>query len=275
MSTLINLILKRNVVQRSINNLSCFHRCNLLRNSNAHLVRSHHLYSTKFHKVIRHSELLKLNNELINCRSIRTTNPNRLPPIFWLALRPVLNVVALLGKSLCEYSSMIYYKPNLETRTHLGGRRMRVWWRNLSEERKEHYRRLLIRNKRLVYGLVGGLLILATIYYQAHIEESPVTKRKRFVAVSKEKFNELADIQFEMQLKMFEDKLLPNWHPKSRLVERVATRVIKANLDINEFREKKWTTAVVEAPHIKNAMVVGDGRIFVFTGKLPVCSLTK
>lgn len=119
--------------------------------------------------------------------------------------------------------------------------------------------------------LIGSLLAATSIYYSTHIEETPITKRKRFVAITKDKYNELSDIQFEMQLKMFANKLLPSNHPYSRAVERVATRIIKSNLDIKEFREKKWTTAVIDAPKIKNAMVVGDGRIFVFTGMLNVC----
>ena len=41
----------------------------------------------------------------------------------------------------------------------------------------------------------------------------------------------------------------------SKAVERVATRIIRSNLDIKEFREKNWTTAVIDASNIKNAMV--------------------
>lgn len=123
----------------------------------------------------------------------------------------------------------------------------------------------------MIYGLIGGLFGLSAIYYYAHLEEAPITKRRRFVAISQQRYNELSDLQFQMQLKMFENKLLPTDHPASRAVERVATRIIHSNLDIKQFKEKHWTTAVIDAPQVKNAMVVGDGKIFVFTGMLNLC----
>jgi len=252
MSIAINLLLRQtcSVSKEEI-------KKSLLRCRNQTVAYSHlHFYSTqpiicrqpKFSANKNPQSLLRLNNELVNCRSIKTTSPNRVPPVFWLILRPMLNVAAFLG-----------------------GRRARAWWKGLSEEKKQHYRKLLIRNKRLIYSIVGGLLFSTTVYYFTHLEESPITKRKRFIGISKEKFNELANIQFEMQLKLFQDQLLPNRDPRSRQVERVATRIIKSNLDIPQFREKKWTTAVIDAPHIKNAMVVGDAQIFVFTGMLNIC----
>lgn len=123
----------------------------------------------------------------------------------------------------------------------------------------------------MIFGLLASLVGLSTVYYYANQEEAPITKRKRFVAISQEQYNTLADMQFEMQLKMFENKLLPTNHPLSRMVERVARRIISSNLDIKEFKEKNWTTAVIDAPNVQNAMVVGDGKIFVFTGMLKHC----
>lgn len=119
--------------------------------------------------------------------------------------------------------------------------------------------------------MLGGLFVLSAVYYAAHLEEAPITKRNRFVAISQTRYNELSDLQFEAQLKMFQNKLLPTHHPYCRTVERVARRIIESNLDIKQFKEKHWTTAVVDAPHVKNAMVVGDGKIFVFTGMLNLC----
>lgn len=117
----------------------------------------------------------------------------------------------------------------------------------------------------MLYGLLSGLAVLSGVYYYSHLEEAPITRRKRFVAFSQQRYNELSDIQFEMQLKMFQNRLLPTNHPYSRKVERVAKRIIHSNLDIKEFKEKHWTTAVIDAPNVKNAMVVGDGKIFVFS----------
>lgn len=105
MSTLIRLIVNRsNVTIKKLTNLNL--KTNLLknlRNQNV-LIIDRSIYSSRFaanNKSIKcPNKLLKLktNYQLINYKLIRTTDPNRIPPIFWLIIRPVVNVAAALGK---------------------------------------------------------------------------------------------------------------------------------------------------------------------------------
>jgi hypothetical protein len=98
MSALIILIIRRpNYIINGLcskNNLFKNLKCNNV------ITQNHKLnYSIKLNKtrLTYKNSLLKIKDEFLNSKSIRTTNPNRLPPIFWLIIRPVLNVVAVLG----------------------------------------------------------------------------------------------------------------------------------------------------------------------------------
>lgn len=86
------------------------------------------------------------------------------------------------------------------------------------------------------------------------------------MAFSKEKYHELSELEYKMQLKIFEKKHLPASHPMTKRVERVVARIIQSNLDIPEFKNTNWSTVVIDEPEIVNALVVGDGKILVFTG---------
>lgn len=111
MSTLIKLIHVLRRTNGSINKIKQLNQTNLKYNPliNRILIDQHYNYSTKLcdkHPSKSSSSqnvLLKVNHDLVLCKSIRTTNPNRLPPIFWLVLRPVLNLVAVLGGRRFRY----------------------------------------------------------------------------------------------------------------------------------------------------------------------------
>ncbi|RWS07530.1 metalloendopeptidase OMA1-like protein [Dinothrombium tinctorium] len=201
-----------------------------------------------FHSATEVSKFSIVEN-VATLRSFHTTRVNRIPAFVAFILRPLGNIIAVIV-----------------------GRRIRNWWRNLPPDKRQAFKKWVIANKLRLTLYLSAFISLAYVYYHSHVEETPLTKRKRFVIFSPQQFNELAEYEHKMYLTQFNERLLPVNHPDCKRVEKVANRLLKANLDIKEIYEKKWSITVVNAPEIKNAFVLPSGRIFVFTGILNITS---
>ncbi|KAI8094195.1 peptidase family M48-domain-containing protein [Thamnidium elegans] len=60
-------------------------------------------------------------------------------------------------------------------------------------------------------------------------------------------------------------KILPKNHPYSKFVSRIAQRLV----NVSGMEDMKWEFYVVDSPE-KNAFVLPGGKVFVFTGILPI-----
>ncbi|KAJ2399492.1 metalloendopeptidase [Coemansia sp. RSA 2559] len=107
-------------------------------------------------------------------------------------------------------------------------------------------------------GGVGG-----TIYYQAHIEESP-TGRRRFINVSRETEAHMGKQSYRQVLAQYRRQIVPRGTPVDAYVQKVARRVIGAT-----GMEADWEVHVIESPEC-NAFVLPGGKIFVFSGILRI-----
>ena len=67
-------------------------------------------------------------------------------------------------------------------------------------------------------------------------------------------------------MREFGPNILPPDHPDTRLVNKVLDRLIPAA----GLERQKWEVKVIDAPEA-NAFVLPGGRVFVFTGILPIC----
>lgn len=145
-------------------------------------------------------------------------------------------------------------------------------------------------------------------YYVFHLEKVPETGRWRFIDVGPELERQMADETFRSTLATYKGRILPASHPHSRLVRSVASRVVAAldravehqpdhtrgdsGLDHHSHGKEggiqygsvasgtsssgsssntKWEVFVIDDPKQKNAFVLPGGKIFVFTGILPIC----
>ena len=80
-------------------------------------------------------------------------------------------------------------------------------------------------------------------------------------------------MEFESLMEDYKNELLPDHHPYYDRVAKVATRIIKSNInDMPELKKQNWTVSVIAEAENKNAFVLPSGNIFVFTGMLSVCS---
>jgi Zn-dependent protease with chaperone function len=104
------------------------------------------------------------------------------------------------------------------------------------------------------------------------LEETPITGRKRLVLISGDQFKQLTDLEYQVILTQFKDMLLPRSDSRCKRVERIANRLLHGNKDLEQIYDKEWSISVVDAPEIRNAFVLPNGQIFVFTGMLNFAS---
>ncbi|ODO04558.1 hypothetical protein I350_05162 [Cryptococcus amylolentus CBS 6273] len=157
-----------------------------------------------------------------------------------------------------------------------------------------------------VYGIGIGA---GGVYYVAHLERVPETNRLRFIDVDEAQETELGRQTQLQTLSEYSTAVLPANHPITKRVRKIATRIIESsNLgrvksggemgavegkvpsfgggvemkdiflggsgdgshSIKEGKETEWEVYVIDDKKTKNAFVLPGGKIFVFTGILPV-----
>lgn len=90
------------------------------------------------------------------------------------------------------------------------------------------------------------------MFYYSNLERVPISGRLRFNCVSAV-FEEQQGKQALQQIAQeFQGKVLPPWHPDSKLVERVLKRLIPAS----GMENLEWEVKVINDPEQKNAFVL-------------------
>ncbi|RIB22452.1 peptidase family M48-domain-containing protein [Gigaspora rosea] len=111
----------------------------------------------------------------------------------------------------------------------------------------------------------GGGGILFGIYYVNHLEVVPISNRRRFIDVTPKQEARLAQQAYSEIMKRYRHKILPSWDNRTRFVRSVAQQIIR----VSGMEDLKWEVYVIDSPE-KNAFVLPGGKIFVFTGILPI-----
>uniref|UniRef100_A0A131XWL2 Metalloendopeptidase OMA1, mitochondrial n=1 Tax=Ixodes ricinus TaxID=34613 RepID=A0A131XWL2_IXORI len=153
----------------------------------------------------------------------------------------------------------------------LSGRGFRKWWLNLPPNKKAYFIDTAVRNRWKIAASAGAVSALGGVYYVSHIQETPITKRRRFVAFTPEQFQKVSDFEFEVQYELFKNHLVPSGHPMYARVVRVANQLLRGNEDIDTIHRLSWSVSVIDSP-MQNAFVLPSGQIFVFSGMLQLCS---
>lgn len=108
-------------------------------------------------------------------------------------------------------------------------------------------------------GSLGGIYIY-------NLEEVPVSHRRRFNIVSPSTEQQMGQQMYQQTMQEYGNKILPKWHPKSRMVQRVLDRLIPHS----GLEGAEWEVHVID-DEMKNAFVVPGGKVFVFSAILDVC----
>ncbi|KAK6358439.1 hypothetical protein TWF730_007772 [Orbilia blumenaviensis] len=113
----------------------------------------------------------------------------------------------------------------------------------------------------------AGLGALTGGFYVYNLEEVPISGRRRFNMFSEDLMQSLGDDKNQEILQEYQDRILPENDPRCKQVRRVLERLAPHSglpLDFN------WHATVIESEET-NAFVIPGGKVFVFTGILPVC----
>ncbi|KAF9193672.1 hypothetical protein BGZ50_007248 [Haplosporangium sp. Z 11] len=114
------------------------------------------------------------------------------------------------------------------------------------------------------YQVIGGVVTVgAGGYYVTHLETVPMTGRRRFMDVSVHQ----EELMAKEAYKQYRHKMLPSNHPYTLYVKRVAERIIQAA----GMQDLDWEFHVIQNDE-KNAFVLPGGKVFVFTGILPIAA---
>ncbi|XP_072552245.1 metalloendopeptidase OMA1, mitochondrial [Salminus brasiliensis] len=165
-------------------------------------------------------------------------------PVIWLVFKPLQKVAAIIL-----------------------GRSIRKWWKALPPNKKQLFREWAWQRRWYLVGAATGLLLIASLFFFTHLEESPITGRARLLVFSKESFMELAQHASNECMEEFENMFIPVSDPRHQVVEQVVQHLVRRNQDIDGINSLPWKVHVVESPSI-NAFVLPNGKVFVFTGML-------
>lgn len=116
------------------------------------------------------------------------------------------------------------------------------------------------------YYQVAGFAGVVGAVYVANLETVPVSGRRRFNIISAEQEAQLAQQQYEVMMQEFGPRILPGYDSRVRQVRKVLSRLIP----VSGLEDLDWQVHVVDSPE-QNAMVIPGGKVFVFSGLLPVC----
>ena len=116
------------------------------------------------------------------------------------------------------------------------------------------------------YYQVGGIGVVISTVYVSNLEEVPISGRRRFRIVSSETEAQMGKQMYQQTMQEFGGRILPPFHPKHRMVQRVLDRLIPAS----GLGDEAWEVHVIEDP-MTNAFVIPGGKVFVFSGILDVC----
>ncbi|KAF2836669.1 hypothetical protein M501DRAFT_1059624 [Patellaria atrata CBS 101060] len=120
------------------------------------------------------------------------------------------------------------------------------------------------------YYQVVGLATVVGGFYVYNLETVPVSGRRRFNIVTRELELDMGRQMFEGVMRDMGGRVLPEWDPRTRRVKGVLERLIpNSGLDVSG-KGGGWEVRVIEAPEA-NAFVIPGGKVFVFTGILPIC----
>ncbi len=135
------------------------------------------------------------------------------------------------------------------------GRKVRMWYKNLPEEEQRKFWNRMKKNQGNFVGLGFLGAVFALYLYVSHLEECPMTGRRRFVALTDEQISKIGIKEFDNLLEHFEGQILPVNAVAYSRVAKVVNQILNANKDLPRIHDKDWTITVVDSD-MTNAFVL-------------------
>lgn len=106
-------------------------------------------------------------------------------------------------------------------------------------------------------------------FYFTNLETVPVSGRTRFNCYSAASVREVGETQAKMvkyELERQGGRLLPDRDRRTRMVKRVMAKLIP----FSGMADEQWEVYVIEDPNTANAFVLPGGKVFVYSGIIPL-----
>lgn len=139
--------------------------------------------------------------------------------------------------------------------------------RKTEEEKKKFWQR--IGRHRLKFWLLMASMGGAGLGYAiTHLERTPLTRRLRFIALTKRQVLELSEMELANQLGLHRPNCISEDTRVYQNIKNIIDDLIKGNSDVPSMTDVAWKLHVVDRKDQQNAFVLSTGDIFVFTGLL-------
>ncbi|ODV94632.1 hypothetical protein PACTADRAFT_21356, partial [Pachysolen tannophilus NRRL Y-2460] len=116
---------------------------------------------------------------------------------------------------------------------------------------------------------IGIVVIFSGGFYLTHLDEAPVSGRKRFICVSESIEKRIGQYTYNQIMSQYRRQLLPSNHPTTLKVKRIMERIISAS-GTEEDPLVNWEIHVINSNDSPNAFVIPGGKVFVFSSLLPI-----
>ncbi|KAI1402052.1 hypothetical protein F4819DRAFT_455967 [Hypoxylon fuscum] len=116
----------------------------------------------------------------------------------------------------------------------------------------------------VVLSIVG-----AVAFYFSNVQTVPVSGRRRFNCFSDESVEAASEAQVKRLIWEVErsgGRFLSDWDPRMAMVKRVMKRLIP----VSGMENADWEIRVIDDPRTANAFVLPGGKVFVFSGLIPI-----
>jgi predicted Zn-dependent protease len=174
------------------------------------------------------------------------------------SLRPQREVVSAFGQ---------FYNPNSQKFFAKNSTRLYATYRRFNNEVTSSNPLQDIHLRKVIIGITG----VGSIIYFTHLEEAPVTGRRRFIWTSEKMERWIGDRSYRELLNEYRRNILPENHPQTVRARRVFKKILEAS-PVDEAT-LDWKVHVINDPQAPpNAFVLPGGKVFVFSSILPVCS---
>ena len=117
----------------------------------------------------------------------------------------------------------------------------------------------------------GVVIIGGVVFYYNNLEQVPVSGRWRFNCISPSTETSISEQSMQSVLSEYRGKILSTHDRRTVQVQRVLERLIPV-AEQGSGSDTKWELHVIDEPSIQNAFVLPGGKVFVFTGILPICA---
>lgn len=148
-------------------------------------------------------------------------------------------------------------------------------YRRFNNNRGNDFRSFLFDPKSRKYiGIAAGG---GSIFYLTHLEEAPVSGRRRFIWIPPYLESKIGNYTYKSILSQTQNAILPQNDRTTQRVSRVFSRILEAaykdpTVDKSVLEGINWKVHVVNDPQAPpNAFVLPGGKVFVFSSMLRIC----